>query len=75
MKDSQQGISNRETASEEAVEREVLARDEATTRDRAGHLDQESPGETLQREIDDRAQAPEDHDKRGRDWRRSRAGG
>lgn len=74
MSDSQQGISNRETAREEAAERDVLARDEATTRDRAGHLDQQSPEETLQREVDDRAQAPEDDDKRGRDWRRSRAG-
>lgn len=75
MKPNQQGISNRETASEETVERDVLAREDDITRDRAGHLDHESGGEVLQREADERAQAPEDDDKRGKDWRRSRAGG
>jgi hypothetical protein len=74
MKPAQQGISNRETASEEAVERDLLARDDETLRDRAGHLDHETPEEALQREADDRAQAPEDEDKRGSDWRRSRSG-
>jgi hypothetical protein len=74
MKPAQQGISNRETASEEAVERDVLARDDDTVRDRAGHLDNETTAEALQREADERAQAPEDDDKRGRDWRRSRGG-
>ncbi len=74
MKPTQQGISNRETASEEAMEREVLSRTDDVIRDRAGHLDHETLGETLQREVDERVQAPEDDDKRGRDWRRSRAG-
>jgi hypothetical protein len=74
MKPAQQGISNRETANEEEVERDVLARDEETVRDRAGHLDHETKAETLQRETDDRVQAPEDEDKRGSDWRRSRGG-
>jgi hypothetical protein len=75
MTTSRTGISNRETADEEQAEREVLARDDDTARDSAGHVDTETPAERLQREEDKHLQAPVAESKRGRGFRQSRSGG
>ncbi len=63
------GISNRETADEEQVERDVLARDDDATRDSAGHVGLESPAERLQREDDEHIQAPVAESKRGKGFK------
>ncbi|HEY8548681.1 MAG TPA: hypothetical protein VIL35_01885 [Vicinamibacterales bacterium] len=75
MDPNKPGISNRESAAEEQEEREIYARDEDTTRDRAGHVDTESPAERLQREEDEHVQAPVPESKRGKGTRSSSAGG
>ena len=75
MTTSRTGISNRETADEEQDERDVLARDDDTTRDSAGHVGLETPAERLQREEDKHLQAPVAESKRGRGSAPERLGG